>query len=388
MAQDIEFDDEVDAPVEPNRATDFSQAVLHSSDWTVETILSQLDKGNIQLNPNFQRRDAWSPSRKSRFIESVILGLPVPQLVFAELKSHRGRYIVLDGKQRLLALLRFAESKDDRTLGFGLSGLEIRSDLTRKRYFNFENDLALQNERDAFLNYTVRTVVIRNWPNTDFLHQVFLRLNTGSVKLSAQELRQAMAPGEFTSFADEFAAGSAAIQSLLGRDAPDPRMRDVELLVRHIGFRRHVTKYRGRLKRFLDDVCADENAGWQDDEVQVRGAAEQLNLAIVELSQIFGDSLARKPGSRSFNRAIFDALAFYAADPAIRGRMAAARDAVLAAYGRITLMQDFLDAVESDTAGVPNTLARFQMWARSLSEALEIPIAAPEQDVDGAIVFA
>lgn len=387
MAFEIEFDDELDSPVERSRATDFSQAVLHSSDWTVETILSQLDKGNIQLNPNFQRRDAWSPSRKSRFIESVILGLPVPQLVFAETKSHRGRYIVLDGKQRLLALMRFSESKEDRTLGFGLSGLEIRSDLARKRYFHFEHDIALENERDSFLNYTVRTVVIRNWPNTDFLHQVFLRLNTGSVKLSAQELRQAMAPGEFTTFADEFSADSLPIQSLLGRDDPDPRMRDVELLVRHIGFRRHLTTYRGRLKRFLDDVCAAENANWDRDHAQVQEAASQLDSAIKELSQTFGENLARKPNSRSFNRAIFDALAFYAADPDIRAAIANNRQAVVNAYNQIMQVQDFLDAVESDTAGIPNTLTRFRMWAEALRNALGVQIAIPQQDVAGNIVL-
>lgn len=387
MAQEIEFDEETDAPLEAGRAIDFSQAVLHSSDWTVETILSQLDKGNIQLNPNFQRRDAWSPSRKSRFIESVILGIPVPQLVLAEIKSHRGRYIVLDGKQRLLSLLKFAESKNDRSKGFGLSGLEIRSDLSRKKYYNLEHDVSLEQERDAFLNYTIRTVVIRNWPNTDFLHQVFLRLNTGSVKLSAQELRQAMAPGEFTSFADEFAANSGPIQSLLGRDSPDPRMRDVELLVRHIGFRRHIAEYKGRLKRFLDEVCVQENAAWPEEEAAIRNSAAEFDVAIAELINVFGESLARKPGSKSFNRAIFDVLVFYAADPEIRAKMAQHRDSVMEAYNSTIQQQEFLDAVESDTAGIPNTVSRFMIWGKALGSAINMDIPTPEYDDNIGIIL-
>ena len=73
-------------------ATAFSQAVVFATDWTAETILRQLDKGNISLDPGYQRRDAWRPDRKSRFIESLLLGLPIPQLVLAEAK---GKNIVL-----------------------------------------------------------------------------------------------------------------------------------------------------------------------------------------------------------------------------------------------------------------------------------------------------
>src|SRR5689334_14819307 len=63
-----------------------SQSVVFSTDWTTETILRQLDKGNIEMDPAYQRRDAWRAVRKSKFIESLMLGLPIPQLVFAESK--------------------------------------------------------------------------------------------------------------------------------------------------------------------------------------------------------------------------------------------------------------------------------------------------------------
>lgn len=82
--------------------------MVTSTDWTTETILNQLARGNIQLNPRFQRREAWTQVRKSRFIESLFLGLPIPQLVLAEQRGRRGAYLVIDGKQRLLALRQFA----------------------------------------------------------------------------------------------------------------------------------------------------------------------------------------------------------------------------------------------------------------------------------------
>jgi hypothetical protein len=169
-----------------------AQVVLNTTDWTTETILSQLSRDNIDLAPRFQRRDAWTREKKSKFIESLLLGLPIPQLVLAERKGERGRYLVLDGKQRLTSLLKFtgAGPESEKDNNFRLANLEVRVDLNGRRFTDFLANPELQNDLDAFTNQTIRTVVIRNWPNAAFLHLVFLRLNTTSVALSPQELRQ------------------------------------------------------------------------------------------------------------------------------------------------------------------------------------------------------
>ena len=83
------------------------EAVTWSTDWTVETIFNSFQRGSFQLSPKFQRRDAWSGLQKSRFIESLVYGLPVPQIVLAESKESRNKFIVLDGKQRLITLSIF-----------------------------------------------------------------------------------------------------------------------------------------------------------------------------------------------------------------------------------------------------------------------------------------
>ena len=82
-------------------------AVLWGTDWTAETIVSQIEKGKIDLNPKFQRRDAWDDKRKSTFIESLICGFPIPQIILAEGKTKNDPYIVIDEKQRLISLRRF-----------------------------------------------------------------------------------------------------------------------------------------------------------------------------------------------------------------------------------------------------------------------------------------
>lgn len=375
----LEFVEEDDAALDPKQAARFSEAVLYSSDWTVETVVSQLVNQNIEMNPRFQRRDAWSLQGKGKFIESVILGFPIPQIVLAEKKGQRGQFIVLDGKQRLLALLQFTGNSDGERNWFRLSGLEIRTDLLRKNYEQISGDHEHRDDLNAFNNNTIRTVVIRNWPDTNFLHTVFLRLNTGSLKLSPQELRQAMVPGDFSNFIDDTAIASVHAQRLLGRETPDPRMRDVELLVRYLAFRRLLPDYRGRMKEFLDLACITLNDNWPQVQATVEADIQQFNAAVDALIDVFGEAqLARKPGSRSFNRAIFDALVFYAADPEIRAAMQQQAADVRELYAACLGTPEFAEAIESDTAGIPHTHDRLSIWGNRLRDLTQLDFAVPE----------
>jgi hypothetical protein len=182
-----------------------------------------MSRKTIELTPEFQRRDAWDRRKKSRFVESLIVGLPVPQIVLAERRGRRGDFVVLDGKQRLLTLQQFTDPNG----GFKLAGLDLRRDLNGKTY-----DSLPENDRSAFETQTVRTIVVRNWQSDEFLYIVFLRLNTESVPLSPQELRQALHPGPFVAFVNQFTAEHSEFYALFRRSEPDFRMRDVELLVR------------------------------------------------------------------------------------------------------------------------------------------------------------
>lgn len=373
-----DFAEEVDTPPSATEMARFSQAVLFSSDWTVETIVNQLERQNIEMNPAFQRRDAWSARAKGKFVESVILGLPIPQIVLAERQGERGRYIVLDGKQRLLSLMQFTGKFNGHGNAFRLSGLEIRTDLAGKRYAKFESDLTLRDELNAFSNHTIRTVVIRNWPDLDFLHLVFLRLNTGSLKLSPQELRQAAIPGLFSDYVDLAASASQALRTILSRNSPDPRMRDVELLVRYLSFKSYLPAYQGRMKRFLDESCERFNLEWVQLEQLVAALVNEFEIGVTGLIEIFGtDGIARKPGSRSFNRAIFDALIFYASDANIRTAMSQQPQAVRDAYQLVMQDDAFSEAVESDTAGVPHTHDRLAIWGNALRMATGLNFNIP-----------
>lgn len=379
LKEDLEFDDEADdQDVAEQLPRGSTAAVVGGNDWTTETIVSQLKRGNIQLNPRFQRRDAWKRDRKSRFIESLIVGLPIPQIVLAEQQPDRGKFIVLDGKQRLLAILQFWGLGEGENNAFTLSGLTLRSDLKGMSLETLKTDPKYETEYNALCNQPIRTVVIRNWRDTNFLHTVFLRLNTGSVTLSPQELRQALLPGPFSIYIDEAAGQSPSLRRLLGTTGPDPRMRDIEILARFLAFRFFAEAYPGRMKAFLDDTFEKFNSGWDTYKVQVEAAKSDFELGVDELLEVFGDEVARKPTSTQFNRAIFDALIFFYSQESVRSALRSKQKRVKKAYENLFSTESgFLKAVESDTAGAPNTSTRLRVWGESLSKIANRIIAVP-----------
>ncbi len=362
-----------------------STAVVWGTDWTAATVVDQLARGTIALDPAFQRRDAWTDERKSRFIESLMLGLPIPQLVLAENKKAKGRFIVIDGKQRLLSLSKFTGvgiSQDQQPLV--LTGLKIRTDLNKTTYAKMKEQTKYEALISEFENQAIRTIVIRGWDNEEVLYTIFHRLNTGSVPLSTQELRQALHPGPFLSFAARFSEESQPLKTLLGLAKPDFRMRDVELVVRFFAFRLRLAEYRGNLKRFLDDTCDQLNLRWAQDESDLREVAAEMDEAVQTALRIFTrPNVFRKWDGERFekqlNRAVFDVVAYSFAEPSIRSAALKSRPDVLQAFKRACEDDGFRNAIESTTKSKSAVRMRFSKWFELLSKAVgkKLHVALP-----------
>jgi hypothetical protein len=377
---------ESDEDISNHSPETFSSAVVSGNDWTTETLINQINKGNVSLNPDFQRRDAWDKKRKSKFIESLIIGLPVPQVVLAESKQRRGSYIVLDGKQRLLSIRQFAARAGDDTYDqLKLSGLEIRNDLNGKNFQDLQDDMASFDDVSAFENQPIRTVVIKNWPNEDFLYHVFLRLNTGSVPLSTQELRQALHPGPFVSFIDKASSSSLALKEILKLKKPDFRMRDAELLLRYLSFNNFLQDYRGTLKSFLDETCEKMNLAWNEQEDLINSQLESFELAHITIKSIFKGNQYKKWNGTSyekrFNRAIFDAMVLAFDCEEVRTK-AVGRDAEVeqAFKDLCSENQQFMTSIESTTKSLTATHTRISEWFKALNGVLGTSLDVPLLD--------
>lgn len=362
----------------------FDQAVIWGTDWTAETITNQLFRKNIDLFPKFQRRDAWSQIAKSKFIESLILGLPIPQIILAEKKDDKGKYIVIDGKQRLLTIRQFfSKGENDEFTPLKLKGLEILKDLNRKKFTDIENNPEFNKILNQLLNQTIRTTVIKNWPNEEFLFTVFLRLNTGSIKLSPQELRQALHPGKFIDFADSFSIDSLGIKKILNISEPDYRMRDVELVIRFFTFKMFILTYDGNLKKAFDNAVKILNTEWDLYEDRVNQNALNLENAISLTLEIFGEKEAFSKWSNNkfqsnFNRAIYDIMVFYFSDTIVLESSINKKQEILDAF-KILCQEDndFIASFEHTTKSMGNMSKRFKTWGEKLSEVLNIEIEIP-----------
>lgn len=346
--------------------------VTWSTDWTVDTLISQLHRGRFDLEPAFQRRDVWNDAKRSRFIESLLLGIPVPQVILAEHRHSRGKFIVLDGKQRLRSLQRFA-GLDGPPMK--LSGLQVLEGLNGLTYEDMRTQPHLEPQAAALENQVVRAVVLRDWSNEALLYLTFLRLNSNVVGLSPQELRRALHPGPFMDFAMRYSSESEGIRSFLGNKGPDFRMRDSEILIRHISMTMRWDDYRGNLRSFLDETCEMLNSRWQKEEPVIRGAATGFDAAINVTIDIFGKNAFKRFSEKGYevrkNRAVLEIMGFYFQREDVRNAALERRVEVREIFERTCLAnRAFASSLTATTKSVEAVHVRFSVWGDALKSVI------------------
>ncbi len=361
---------------------DTTGIVVFSRDWTVQTIVSQIEAGNLDLDPEFQRRNAWKDPRRSALIESFILNFPVPQVVLAENPEKPKSYIVIDGKQRLMTLagLHLQKYREYWTKP-EFTGLTLLPKLNKIRLDDFLKEPPFENDRRKLQNSDIRATIISNVKDQSVLYNIFYRLNTGSVALASQELRQVLNRGPFSVFLLEETDKKNPLWDSLGQDGPDPRLRDVELLLRMIAISRFFVEYQGNMKPFLDSIMRRLNVTWADSESEIRGLVAQLFEAVKIAQRVYGDDLGRKYKLGRFestiNRALFEVQVYYFQRQEIRAKAKTSAMAIKKAFQVLCESDpDFLASIESTTKSIENYRLRFGRYAGMLSKVLKVKLAA------------
>jgi Protein of unknown function DUF262 len=165
-----------------------------SVDYDLETLVRKIDRKSIKLDPEYQRNHKWDITTSSKLIESLILNIPIPliyisQDVDVDEESEDPLYSVIDGQQRLRAIYDYMKDK------YSLKGLEILSAINGLRYSQLPPFLFRRLE-----DRTIRCLRIDSSSDAQVKFDIFERLNSGSVKLTAQELRNATIRGPFNDF--------------------------------------------------------------------------------------------------------------------------------------------------------------------------------------------
>ncbi len=214
-------------------------------DLPVETLVSWVNRGKLNLQPDFQRSFVWTIGRASRLIESILLEIPIPVIYVAEERTRT--YSVVDGQQRLTSICSFVNGKYPHGQVFKLSGLQVLTELNRKTFNNLDVEL-----QETILNCILRLIVIQADSDPDVKFEVFERLNLGAEKLNDQEVRNCVYRGSYNQLLHDLARNPFLLK-IMGADVPHMRMVDRQLILRFFAMWRNThLKYKGPMKRFLN----------------------------------------------------------------------------------------------------------------------------------------
>ncbi|HNW88514.1 MAG TPA: DUF262 domain-containing protein [Bacteroidales bacterium] len=224
----------------------------YPADYTITTILEKYNKSIVV--PEFQRKYVWGKDivKQSRLIESLLLGLPVPQIFLFQKKDDKS-LLLIDGFQRLHTIHRFFNND------LAMEG--VQEPWVGKRYI----DLSLE-DKEAFDNMTIRAIIIRQITPSDnysSMYQIFERLNTGGMFLSPMEIRKAIFYGTFYKNIEGF-NNNEDWKKIVNRKTSETRLKDIEWLLRiialyKIGVKNYQEPMKDYLTRFMEKNKDDDN---------------------------------------------------------------------------------------------------------------------------------
>lgn len=318
----------------------------YGADFDVEGLVRRLIRGSIFV-PDFQRGFVWSLTQASQFIESLLLGLPVPGIFLAQ-EPENERLMVIDGQQRLMTLsffysgeFRKNERDGQRVRPFALHGVNLQYE--RKKYVDLrERD---QNRLDNSILHA--TIVKQNSPDDGMssLFHIFHRLNTGGEKLVPQEIRRALYRGALMDSITELNSNSDW-RAIYGRE--NPRQKDQELILRFWAMHTQADSYTRPMLGFINKFAES----YRNPSIEFLYEGRTLFAAIVKaFNEALGNSSFRTEGSRQLNAAVFDSMAVGLAHRVRRDRGIVPDSSVVAAvHQKLVRDQEYLESVAGGTA--------------------------------------
>lgn len=301
--------------------------VASPNDFNTLTMNNFIEEGAIKIPP-FQRNYVWDRKRASKLIESLILGLPVPQVFLYE--EGRNNFLVIDGQQRLLTVFFFAKQrfprKDKRAVLRSLFNTEggISEDVLADDdlFENFKLSLpsVAGQDKNKFsgLTYeklgdyrrqldlrTIRNVIVKQVSPADddsAMFEMFNRLNTGGVNLNPQEIRASLYHSPF--FDSVFTLNQVPTwRKLLGAEQPDSRMKDMEIILRSLALREGTDSYAGSMTGFVNRFCKRSKSFAEEKITQTQ---EEWSWFMRLNEEATSDTY--KAGSARFSPLLFEAI--------------------------------------------------------------------------------
>lgn len=268
---------------------------FYLTEYTVEILALKMRNGDFEI-PNYQRAFTWEPERKSGFIESLLMGLPIPFLFFWE-SPDTGKLEIVDGSQRLRTIEEFVLGE------FTLGELENLSLLTG---FQFK-DLPSSRQRKV-KNRSIRGVVLNEHTDEQSRFDLFERINTGSKVANSAEVRRGALGGLFQDLVIQLSQNEDFIKlAPLSKKDEDERIRE-ELVTRFFAYGDGLEDYRDRVSPFLFNYTKKMNARFESDPSLAEDYRQRFLNTMNFISKTFPYGFRKTSKGRATPKARFESI--------------------------------------------------------------------------------
>lgn len=371
--EEIKLDNEKDRD-EPDDLSGNRKIYTDQGDPEVDSLHRKFKKGRLNVQPVFQREFVWDKVKSSRLIESALLDIPIPIVYLSEAKD--GTENVIDGQQRLTSFFSFIDGKLPDNTEFKLAGLKVFTELNGKKFNQLSEEL-----QDKIISYKIRVIKFKRESDGDLQFEIFARLNTGSVPLNDQELRNCVFRGKFNELLKELSQDKD-FKYLLGIATPDRRMKDRELVLRFASFYLNTyLNYNAPIKKFLNDTMEKYQNISEADEMKLRTAFKNTigiirtlldNNAFKRFYRGDERNINGKWETQKFNVSLYDIL-MYSFAREDKNFVFQNLDRIRESFiNLMTSDQDFIDSIELSTSSKKAVTIRFDKWRLALQEILGV----------------
>jgi hypothetical protein len=243
----------------------------NTKEYPVEILVQKYTEGlsddtNELFIPDYQREMAWDDARQSKFIESVLLGLPIPYIFVADIpdEENEARLEIIDGTQRIRTLARFLNNE--------LKLIDLKK-LEKLNSFKF-SDLPLPRQR-RFNRTTLRMIQLTEKATEDIRRDMFERINTGSVVLNEMEKRRGIQRGPFLEFIDQLSENPKFRDLCPFTDTLVDRREPQEFVLRFFAYLNNYQNFDRQVNKFLNSYLTKNNKDGFDHEA-MKGEFESM----------------------------------------------------------------------------------------------------------------
>lgn len=254
------------------------------------------NKTNELFIPKYQRKFVWTIFQQSKFIESLVLGLPIPYIFASDSKENEGRMEIVDGSQRIRTLEAFLNNK------FRLTGLKK---LDKLNDFRFE-DFPISEQR-RLRRKTIRLITLTAKATREIRKEMFERINSTPTKLSDMESRKGVYEGDFYYFLEECAADNKFKKLCPITESRANREEGAEMVLRFFAYSERYNEFVHSVRNFLDKYIEDKQAEFTE-EIAEKMKSEFENM-LDFVGKYFPYGFRKSKKAESTPRVRFEAIA-------------------------------------------------------------------------------